>query len=208
MAFFENTRKPTGFGGRLMVAMMNIGHRALADWGLRFLPLAENANVLDCGCGGGANLRLMLKKCPTGKVCGIDYSPVSVEKSRKLNQTAVSAGRCEVLQASVQALPFDDAQFDVATAFETVYFWGDLPACFREVGRVLKPGGTFCGCFYVKGEQKRTDWFVRHVYEKTGFFTPPYETVFSLKNRLENMYAAVTIGNVKGIAWFVCRKAD
>lgn len=44
-----------------MVAMMNIGHRALADWGLRFLPLAENADVLDCGCGGGANLRLMLK---------------------------------------------------------------------------------------------------------------------------------------------------
>ena len=33
MAFFENTRKPTGFGGRLMVTMMNIGHRALADWG-------------------------------------------------------------------------------------------------------------------------------------------------------------------------------
>lgn len=61
MAFFENTRKPTGFGGRLMVVMMNIGHRALADWGLRFLPLAENADVLDCGCGGGANLRLMLK---------------------------------------------------------------------------------------------------------------------------------------------------
>lgn len=46
MAFFENTRKPTGFGGRLMVTMMNIGHRALADWGLRFLPLAENADVL------------------------------------------------------------------------------------------------------------------------------------------------------------------
>ena len=157
MAFFENTRKPTGFGGRLMVVMMNIGHRALADWGLRFLPLAENADVLDCGCGGGANLRLMLKKCPTGKVCGIDYSPVSVEKSRKLNQTAVSAGRCEVLQASVQALPFDDAQFDVATAFETVYFWGDLPACFREVGRVLKPGGTFFLCNESDGDHAQDD---------------------------------------------------
>lgn len=157
MAFFENTRKPTGFGGRLMVTMMNIGHRALADWGLRFLPLAENADVLDCGCGGGANLRLMLKKCPTGKVCGIDYSPVSVEKSRKLNQTAVSAGRCEVLQASVQALPFDDAQFDVATAFETVYFWGDLPACFREVGRVLKPGGTFFLCNESDGDHAQDE---------------------------------------------------
>lgn len=157
MAFFENTRKPTGFGGRLMVTMMNIGHRALADWGLRFLPLAENADVLDCGCGGGANLRLMLKKCPTGKVCGIDYSPVSVEKSRKLNQAAIDAGRCEVLQASVQALPFDDAQFDVATAFETVYFWGDLPACFREVGRVLKPGGTFFLCNESDGDHPQDE---------------------------------------------------
>ena len=35
--------------------------------------------------------------------------------------------------------------------------------------------------------------------EKTGFFTPPYETASSLKNRLERMYAAVTLGNVK--AW-------
>ena len=60
--------------------------------------------------------------------------------------------------------------------------------------------------FYVKGECRRTDLFVRHVYEKTGFFTPPYETVSSLKKRLERIYAAVTLGNVKGIAWFVCRK--
>ena len=52
------------------------------------------------------------------------------------------------------------------------------------------------------------DWFVRHVYEKTGFFTPPYETVDSLKVRLEEMYDAVEIGNVKGIAWFVCRKGE
>ena len=49
---------------------------------------------------------------------------------------------------------------------------------------MLKPGGIFCGCFYVKGEHRRTDWFVRHIYEKAGFFTPPYETAFSLKKRL------------------------
>ena len=64
------------------------------------------------------------------------------------------------------------------------------------------------GVFDMRGEHKRTDWFVRHVYEKAGFFTPPYETAFSLKNRLEKMYAAVTLGTVKSIAWFVCRKAE
>ena len=56
---------------------------------------------------------------------------------------------------------------------------------------MLKPGGTFCGCFYVRGEHKRTDWFVRHVYEKAGFFTPPYETASSLKARLDGMCADV-----------------
>ena len=109
-------------------------------------------------------------------------------------------------QASVAELPFEAEQFDVVTAFETVYFWPELAQNFREVYRVLKPGGTFCGCFYVKGKQKRTDWFVRHIYERTGFFTLPYETASSLKKRLEKLYATVTLGTVKGMAWFACRK--
>lgn len=49
MSFFENTRKPVGLGGNLMVAMMNLGHSPVARWGLRFLRLAPNAEVLDCG---------------------------------------------------------------------------------------------------------------------------------------------------------------
>lgn len=83
MSFFDNTCKPTGSGGKLMVAMMNLGHRSLADWGLRYLALAPDAGVLDCGCGGVANIKKLLKKCPRGVVKGIDYSAVSVEKTRK-----------------------------------------------------------------------------------------------------------------------------
>ena len=208
MSFFENTRKPVGLGGKIMVAMMNFGHSAMAEWGLSFLQPAPDAMVLDCGCGGGANIKTLLKLCPNGKVQGIDYSAVSVEKARKVNARAIAAGRCTVQQASVAELPFEAEQFDAVTAFETVYFWPELAQNFREVYRVLKPGGIFCGCFYVKGEQKRTDWFVRHIYEKTGFFTPPYETAFSLKKRLEKRYATVTLGTVKSMAWFACRKAE
>ena len=206
MSFFENTRKPVGLGGKIMVAMMNIGHSAMAAWGLHFLQPAPDAMVLDCGCGGGANIKTLLKRCPKGKVQGIDYSAVSVEKARKVNAGAIAAGRCAVQQASVAELPFEAEQFDIVTAFETVYFWPELAQNFREVYRVLKLGGTFCGCFYVRGEHKRTDWFVRHIYERTGFFTPPYETASSLKKRLEKLYATVTLGTVKSMAWFVCRK--
>ena len=48
MSFFENTRKPAGLGGKIMVAMMNFGHSAMAEWGLHFLPPAPDAMVLDC----------------------------------------------------------------------------------------------------------------------------------------------------------------
>jgi ubiquinone/menaquinone biosynthesis C-methylase UbiE len=208
MSFFENTRKPVGFGGKIMVAMMNLGHSPVARWGLRFLELAPDARVLDCGCGGGANIKRLLKKCPQGIVRGVDYSAVSVEKARNLNRTAIQKGRCAVWQGSVERIIFAKDWFDAVTAFETVYFWSDLPQCLREVRRVLKPGGILCGCFYVAGECKQSDWFVRHVYERTGFFTPPYETVSGLKARLEGMYTDVDRGNLKSMAWFVCRKAE
>ena len=100
MSFFDNTRKPVGFGGKIMVSMMNIGHQALAAWGMAFLDLPSNAKVLDCGCGG-ANIRELLKKCPQGTVRGIDYSAVSVEKARGRNAAAIREGRCEVRDGCV-----------------------------------------------------------------------------------------------------------
>ena len=119
MSFFENTRKPVGLGGKIMVAMMNLGHSPVARWGLRFLELTPDAKVLDCGCGGGANIKRLLKKCPQGIVKGIDYSPVSVEKSKKVNDAAIAEGRCAVLQGSVADMIFADDWFDAVTAFET-----------------------------------------------------------------------------------------
>ena len=83
MSFLKIPASPRALAGKLMLAMMNVGHRALADWGLQFAEIAKNARVLDCGCGGGANIRTMLKKCPNGEVKGVDYSPVSVEKAKK-----------------------------------------------------------------------------------------------------------------------------
>ena len=157
MSFFENTRKPVGFGGKIMVAMMNVGHSAVARWGLQFLELAPDARVLDCGCGGGANMKRLLKKCPQGIVKGIDYSPVSVEKARSLNRAAIQEGRCVVWQGSVERIIFAKDWFDAVTAFETVYFWPDLPQCFREVYRVLKPGGTFLICNESNGDTDKDE---------------------------------------------------
>lgn len=157
MSFFENTRKPVGLGGKIMVAMMNLGHSPVARWGLRFLELVPDARVLDCGCGGGANIKRLLKKSPQGIVRGVDYSAVSVEKARNLNRTAIQKGRCAVWQSSVEHIIFAKDWFDAVTAFETVYFWSDLPWCLREVRRVLKPGGTFLICNESNGDTDKDE---------------------------------------------------
>ena len=141
---FSNTRKPEGFWGRMMVAGMNGGsHAAMALWGLDFGDVPAEGEILDIGCGGGANLQRLMRRSLNGKVTGVDYSPVSVEKSRKVNADAIDEGRCQVKEASVSTLPFKDNTFVMATAFETVYFWPEIEKSFAEVKRVLVPGGKF-----------------------------------------------------------------
>ena len=119
MAFFQNTRKPEGLGGKLMVTMMNHGHASLSAFGLQHIAIQENASCLDLGCGGGANVKKLLARSPQGHVTGLDYSEVSVAKSRKCNAAAIEAGRCEIVLGNVMDLPFPDDAFHVATAFET-----------------------------------------------------------------------------------------
>ena len=136
MSFFENTRKPEGLGGKLMLSMMNVGHRALADWGLQFAEIAKDASIL---------------------VKGVDYSPVSVEKAKKVNEDAILNGRCVILQGNVADLIFAANQFDLVTAFETVYFWPDLLQSFREIHRVLKPGGMFLICNECGGDNEKDE---------------------------------------------------
>ncbi len=141
---FSNTRKPEGFWGRMMVAGMNGGsHSAMASWGLDLANVPAEGEILDIGCGGGANLSRLMDRGLRTKVTGVDYSSVSVEKSRKVNADAIAKGRCKVLEASVASLPFKDETFAMATAFETVYFWPDIEKSFAEVRRILVPGGKF-----------------------------------------------------------------
>lgn len=142
--FFNNTRKPEGFLGKIMVNGMNGGvHAKMAQWALSSVAIKDDSNVLEIGCGGGGNIARLLQRVPKGSVTGIDYSSVSVMKSKKVNNKAIKEGRCEVWEASVTKLPFGENAYDLVTAFETIYFWPDIEHCFGEVKRVMKPGSTF-----------------------------------------------------------------
>ena len=145
-AYVSQTRKPEGFLGKMMVRSMNTGHAKLADWGFTHLPALVPEKAVDLGCGGGRNAGELLKKFPKAHVTAVDYSALSVNKAKVYNKAMIAAGRCAIRQGDVSALRLPEAAFDLATAFETVYFWPGLEKCFGQVAKILKPGGVFMIC--------------------------------------------------------------
>lgn len=157
---FRAAMKPEGDYGRAVLAHMNSAegsHAALSTWGLAHLDVRKDARVLDVGCGGGANLLRLLALAPEGHVTGLDYSETSVVTSRETAAAEVAAGRCEVVQGDVAAMPFTDGSFDLVTGFETIYFWPDVPRALAEIRRVLAPGGTLFFCNEDDGTSNE-DW--------------------------------------------------
>lgn len=142
MNWAKNFAKPEGRVGRLIIADMNIGHTAISKWGLVHYDWQPDTAALDIGCGGGVNVKRMLKLAPQGTVAGIDISSESVIQSKRKNLAQLGR-RCTIKHGSADAIPFENDSFDVVTAFETVYFWPDIPKAFAEVLRVLKAGGSF-----------------------------------------------------------------
>jgi ubiquinone/menaquinone biosynthesis C-methylase UbiE len=141
--FVSQTRKPEGVLGKMMVNGMNGGHAAMADWGMSHLQVEYPTYLLEIGCGGGRNAGELMKKYPSAYMTAVDYSDVSVEKATAYNKDAIENGRCEVKQGDASNLDLPDGKFELATAFETIYFWPGLHKCFSEVFRVLKDEGTF-----------------------------------------------------------------
>ena len=191
---------------RLVWDMSKAENDAYLEKAMAGIPENFSGKLLEVPVGTGILTMPLYQTLPQADITCLDYSPDMMgqaqEKAERLHLENVT-----FRQGDVGALPFADGAFDIVLSLNGFHAFPDKEAAYREVFRVLKSGGTFCGCFYVAGECKQSDWFVRHVYEKTGFFTPPYETVSGLKARLDGMYTDVDMENLKSMAWFVCRKA-
>lgn len=139
----KQCKKPQGVAGLEIINDMNEHHEIISNFAMESISLEEDSHVIDIGCGGGVNIEKFLKRCPMGVVDGLDYSSLSVDESIKRNMIAVDEGRCHVYKANVLDIPLDDGIYDLASAFETIYFWNDLNKAFGEVYRILKDDGRF-----------------------------------------------------------------
>ena len=106
-----------------------------------FLGLAPGETVLDLGSGPGLDAILAARQVgPTGRVIGVDMTPAMIERARA---AAAGAGlsQVEFREGRLEDLPVDDASVDAVTSNCAINLVPDKGAVFREVARVLRPGG-------------------------------------------------------------------
>ncbi len=141
--FFNQTRKPNGFLGKIMLNGMNSGHEKMALYGISKLD-GDYKKIAELGCGGGANIKRLLDRFKDSYINAIDYSELSVSKAIKFNKKRLD--RCSIKKGDVSKLELEKNYFDLATAFETVYFWPGIEACFKNVYDILNDNGIFMIC--------------------------------------------------------------
>ncbi len=171
------------------------------------IPEDFSGRLLEVPVGTGVLTTPVYRKLARADVTCLDYSADMMASARRRAE-ALGLSHVRFLQGDVGALPFEDESFDIVLSLNGFHAFPDKQAAYRETRRVLRPGGVFCGCFYIRGETRRTDRLIRRFYEPKGFFTPPYETADSLKTRLKGLYSDVTLTTVKSMACFRCRKEE
>lgn len=181
--------KPHGEEGFETIESMNINHRDISEFAFDCVNVESDDKILDIGCGGGVNIEKFLK-ITSNAVDGLDYSEVSVKASVKQNRNAVNNGRCKIIQADVSDMPIDDESYDLVTAFETVYFWPDIKETFKEVFRIIKPGGRFMIAQATDGNHPDDKKWLERV-EGMSLYTAPDLEDYLLGAGFENVESQV-----------------
>ena len=142
---------------------------------------------------------------PDASVTCLDYSEDMLAQAR---HRFARAGLDHVVfvQGYVVIMQFEAEIFDFFLWMIGFHAFPEKKAAFQETTRVLKKGGTFCGCLYIKNEMNRTDFVVNRILAPKGWFTPPFHTLQELKTELNQFYSQVDVNNEKAMAYFNCIK--
>jgi ubiquinone/menaquinone biosynthesis C-methylase UbiE len=158
------------------------------------IPRGASLRILEAGCGTGLVMD-RVRSGGTSDLFGIDLSAGMLAVARQ--------HRSRVAQASVTALPFRDASFDVAYSFKVLAHVPDIHMALQEMARVVRPGGTIVVEFYNRHSLRGLRWLLKRMFggESTGerqreteLFTR-YDTVTQMIGYLP---AHATVAEVRG----------
>lgn len=170
---------------------------------LSYIPDDFTGTLLDVPVGTAVFTYDKWRSLSKAKITCLDYSEDMLSQAR---------GRIGVLenvsciQGDVGNLPMEAASFDMVLSMNGFHAFPDKRKAYQEIHRVLKEKGVFMACFYVKGQSKVTDWLVKSILAKKGWFTPPFETVEEVEGVLKSLYNQVELNRDGSMVYFKCVK--
>lgn len=147
--------RPEGLPGRIGGAVMARMNRPIAHSVIARLQIRPTDRILEAGFGPGVAIERLAELAPEGRVAGVDVSRQMLELATLRNTEAIQRRRVTLHQCSVEAMPFDDAEFDVALAINSMQVWPDTRAGLLEIKRVLRPGGRIALGFTPRAVQSQ-----------------------------------------------------
>lgn len=169
------------------------------------IPKGFSGTLLEVPVGTGVLSLPHYHRMKSAKIVCLDYSEQMLQQAME-SPAARGLHQVEFVRGDVGNLQYLDGSFDCVLSLNGLHAFPNKMAAFHETYRVLKKGGTFTGCCYVKGQNRITDLFVQAFCVPMGFFTPPFDTAASLEERLRSMYREVKVTRTGSFAGFVCRK--
>lgn len=163
----KQLQHPKGMLGKALFGWMTPKTIEHARWTADLMNLQRDDDVLEVGFGNGANIAQLAGRATNGHVSGAEISKTAIEMASKRNARAITEGRVSLHEAPGGALPFDDGTFDKACTVATMYVIADPSAVFKEMYRVLKPGGLTAVTFpirqnFMRFKPAQTDGFHFH----------------------------------------------
>ena len=170
---------------------------------LSYIPDDFSGEILDVPAGTAVFTAAKWAALKEARITCLDYSGDMLARAK------TRLGSCRhvhFLQGDVGHLPMEKETFDIVLSMNGFHAFPDKARAFRETFRVLKPGGIFIACFYIRGKSGRTDWLVRNILAKKGWFTPPFQTEEELKRILKKLYRTTEMHTDGSIVYFRCVK--
>ncbi len=136
-------RKPSGFFGKIVSAMMIKWNRNRYEILINDLKIQPNDKLLEIGYGPGLGINLISKEHKSCQVYGIDFSELMYLKATKRNKQFVDSNRVKLMFGDFLETEIGIKEFDKVFCLNVIYFWDNLQKPFEKVSSLLKNDGLF-----------------------------------------------------------------
>ncbi len=167
---------------------------------LSYLPSRFDGVLLDVPVGTGVFTDSLYARFPNATIIAVDYS-MGMLRLAKDQFARQGLSNIHLIRADVAHLPLTNGTADIVLSMNGLHAFKDKQRATAEMKRVLQKDGSLVACGYVKGDRWLSDWFVKHLGVRRGYFNPPFFTKDNIGDQFEG-FEICRKGNMKSIVYF------